>query len=698
MLQKLKVTNFKKHEDLEVAFTAGTNLIFGKNWAGKSSLLWGVVYALFGPSAVPGGSKLVTRLGNRGKTSVTLWFGIGTDDYCVTRSQDRTDVVKNGASVASGAAAATGYLETLLGMSAQDFTSLRFAQQNEAAAILTLGTAKLSQIINQVTKVDVVEKIVDKASLISAVIQKQLEGIPEHNLESLQETARESAAALEAAHVEMMSAHKLLDRLSEDKVAADHELAEANQEIAEYHKHAREVEYVTSEISRLEGQLELTREAAAIPVEDISELERQIIHLVELDKVARAIEKHHADLNSLNSRLAASKAALDGTLSLAEAQEEYSSWANACDEVLAERLRLSTEVRQTAEALKTAACPTCHRPFENHDPAAIQQTLEKLNSELMAVTKKLETAEANKKTAAEVLAKISELAQRAQNTEWMLDSIRSALASDAEAKSSIDAILAEFSHSLTLQEANTLLANRRARNSKATEAIRMMAILERSIGDLRVSLEARSAPHPERQPTASRVQAELSEAVKKASEAFNAIRHRHVVLSMNAEVAQRKLKAATEAEQQRVSAEHSLADHKKLVKYLRDNRNMFTTKVWESTLSRCSTFISQATCGQITELTRSADGQFQYLEEGSWMPVGAASGVQQAVIGVGVRLALVEALRAPGTFLLLDEVTAGSHDDLSLEIVRALKEAQDQIILVSHRQSDAAVADNLIAL
>ena len=54
-LERLHLLNFKKHEELLVDLSeGGLTVIRGPNWAGKSTVLQGIMFALFGPGAVPG--------------------------------------------------------------------------------------------------------------------------------------------------------------------------------------------------------------------------------------------------------------------------------------------------------------------------------------------------------------------------------------------------------------------------------------------------------------------------------------------------------------------------------------------------------------------------------------------------------------------------------------------------------------------
>ena len=52
-LLRLSLYNFRSYIDAEIEFSENQNYVFGRNWQGKSSLMDGIAYALFGKRAFP---------------------------------------------------------------------------------------------------------------------------------------------------------------------------------------------------------------------------------------------------------------------------------------------------------------------------------------------------------------------------------------------------------------------------------------------------------------------------------------------------------------------------------------------------------------------------------------------------------------------------------------------------------------------
>jgi DNA repair exonuclease SbcCD ATPase subunit len=140
------------------------------------------------------------------------------------------------------------------------------------------------------------------------------------------------------------------------------------------------------------------------------------------------------------------------------------------------------------------------------------------------------------------------------------------------------------------------------------------------------------------------------------------------------------------------------ADCKALTAFLRKNRDGFMQESWESLLSYASAFISAASGGEMTALQRDEDGDFRYVENGASFPIEGASGMQSAILGVALKLALGAAIGGMPGLLLLDEVTAAGSPENSATLVQLLKQQAEQIILITHREADAALADLVIEL
>jgi hypothetical protein len=172
--------------------------------------------------------------------------------------------------------------------------------------------------------------------------------------------------------------------------------------------------------------------------------------------------------------------------------------------------------------------------------------------------------------------------------------------------------------------------------------------------------------------------------------------YNQAVFEQNAAVGDR---ACLQAQIDSLSAQaHRLQKLTQLVKYLKSNRDRFVQQTWQELLSYASEFVSEATAGDIKGIARSEQGEFVYLEDSQEMPIELASGMQRAILGVAVKLAMSAALGSSFPVLLLDEISAAASDENSLILTDLLARTGQQVFLVTHRQADSAVAQSVLAL
>jgi len=116
MLTKLKLTDFKRHKELELDLTQGLNIIVGQNYSGKSSILHGIRFVLGGYSAVPGGKAVAVRDGAKNAKGELFWE-MGGSTFHMKRSGSNATLSRDGEEIAKGATPCAAELEKLFGMS-----------------------------------------------------------------------------------------------------------------------------------------------------------------------------------------------------------------------------------------------------------------------------------------------------------------------------------------------------------------------------------------------------------------------------------------------------------------------------------------------------------------------------------------------------------------------------------------------------
>jgi DNA repair exonuclease SbcCD ATPase subunit len=143
---------------------------------------------------------------------------------------------------------------------------------------------------------------------------------------------------------------------------------------------------------------------------------------------------------------------------------------------------------------------------------------------------------------------------------------------------------------------------------------------------------------------------------------------------------------------------HKSALRSELQKYLRTNRAAFMEDSWSSLTNYASHLISFVTDGFIHGLNRSDAGDFFIVEGGQLAPVEELSGARKSIVGLCLRLSLAHLFYGTGGFTLLDEVTADCSENNAARVAGMLRGLQTQVIMVTHRDSDAVNANHSIFL
>jgi len=149
MLISIRLINWRSHADTKLEFRKGTNLLVGIMGAGKSSILEGISFALFGTFPALERRKLklenVIRL-NEPIARVVLEFAWDGIDYRIERAVERSkkgvrssaELFRSGSLIENGTNAVTSYIKTLIGVDYDLFTRAIYSEQNNIDYFFTL--------------------------------------------------------------------------------------------------------------------------------------------------------------------------------------------------------------------------------------------------------------------------------------------------------------------------------------------------------------------------------------------------------------------------------------------------------------------------------------------------------------------------------------------------------------------------------
>ncbi len=166
MLKEIELANFLSHSSTRLEFNNGVTVFVGQNGAGKSSIIDGITFALFGQHTRNSNRGLVRRGTNQAYSKVS--FSISDRRFEAVRKIDSKGTVsaqffekKDGALIplASGerkqfGESMTKTIESLIGM---DFDKLKVAsivQQGELNSIINADPKKFKELVNAIIGID----------------------------------------------------------------------------------------------------------------------------------------------------------------------------------------------------------------------------------------------------------------------------------------------------------------------------------------------------------------------------------------------------------------------------------------------------------------------------------------------------------------------------------------------------------------
>lgn len=169
ILTNLKLENFKKYTNFEIAFESGLIGIIGKNGAGKSTLFEAILFALYGELKSKGDKEVVRNSNASSKDAVIveLDFEFDTIEYKVIREfrgktlTANAKLYKNSELITTGAKEVTTSIMNLTKMSKDAFVHTLFASQKELTSLSNSKPEERKKMIRKLLgleKIDFVEK------------------------------------------------------------------------------------------------------------------------------------------------------------------------------------------------------------------------------------------------------------------------------------------------------------------------------------------------------------------------------------------------------------------------------------------------------------------------------------------------------------------------------------------------------------
>jgi DNA repair protein SbcC/Rad50 len=409
-INRLRLVNFRQHENTEIEFGAGLTGIVGPNGAGKTTLLEAIAWAMYGMPAARGNRDTLRRRGAppRSRVEVEVEFTLGAHRYRIVRSLNQAEIYQDGGPtpIANSIATVTERVTRLLGMTRDEFFNTYFTGQKELAVMAAMSAPERAQFLSRVLGYERLraaqDRLKEKRSALRARVDALRAGLPDlAELDAAETLSRDRLRAARASESAAEVAHQAADRRLQEIRPRWEQLQQLRETVLGLEAEIRVGEHQAEAAAERTARLEREAAAALAARLRLDELRSRLAPLTGLRQEALLLEqqaeadaarrRYRAQADEVRSHLAsvdermarlprrellqaaadrvnAARAAL--TAATLEAEEQRTAWVRDTQDAKTKRQALLDQFQELKDqrqrivsAGADGVCPTCTRPL-----------------------------------------------------------------------------------------------------------------------------------------------------------------------------------------------------------------------------------------------------------------------------------------------------------------------------------------------
>lgn len=681
MLNHLKLTNFKKHEDKVFNFDKGLVVLKGANENGKSSMLAAILYLWLGARVLGEPLEDVVTYGKDVKTlRVEGSFTVDGVDYAGYRSASGAELTYGNQRV-TGQTGVTQFMERLLGAKSDVIRKLMIAEQNSVRGILESDT-NAGALIETLADLGVIDTLIDKvkhqrpcgptvaAESAIAVLQSAIGEVPVEPSDTNVKTAKQ---AVQLASVHLEAARQEDEHYQLEKSGALSLLEQSRAAQAAY----------SAVSARQETLRALVAPApCAYSQEDIATAERYENDNAQMEKARKAFMLKPGTCapswNGSAEDLTVHIRCLENTLvSVTEKSNNLKLKRNA---------KLSLKINEDV-------CSFCKKDISELPEVA--QINSKADLEVKAIDEDLASVQSVYASAKSDLDAAKEVASVHNSNLLKMDrQFWEPLGGPLPVKFKWVGPVISDSVSLSVTSSAMKKLQREYETAVARYDAAQQELLTLTFPEL--VPEAHCVIARQSIDAASQSAARLKVAQTELQLATSKLSNAETVYTMELREYNAALARREKAQEEVGKAEQVLTDtvfYNQLIKDLQSARAEIRRRLWDSVTSAISVYFSRIRQVE-TRITQSEDG---FLQNGK--PVKGLSGSAKDSLGLAVRAALLKTFIPGAPILVVDEPFAACDENREIAALGVLQSLGfPQTILVTHSDLADSMANQLIEL